>query len=347
MFNSTFKKVAFGVAFSMAALSAHAQQITGAGASFPFPVYAKWATAYKAASNVAVNYQSVGSGAGIRQIVAKTVDFGASDAPMSPADLEKNGIMQFPAIMGGVVPIHNVAGVAAGQMRLTGTVLADIYAGKIKKWNDPAIVALNPGVNLPNADIIVVHRSDGSGTTALFTNYLSKVNADWKANVGEGTAVKWPTGQGGRGNEGVSNLVRQFANSIGYVEYAFAKINKLPHAQMQNRNGKFVQPDADTFKAAAAGANWNSVPGMGVVLTDQAGDAAWPITGASFILMHRVADKPEQTLEALKFFDWAFRNGEAMAAELEYVPMPAPVIAQIRKNWAEQIRTAAGQPIWK
>jgi phosphate transport system substrate-binding protein len=277
-------------AFSTCALA----DITGAGATFPYPIYAKWADAYKKQTGTGMNYQSIGSGGGIKQITAKTVDFGASDMPMKGEDLEKNGLVQFPAIMGGVVPVVKVAGVKAGQMKFTGALLADIYLGKVKKWNDPAIAKVNPGLKLPDQEITVVYRSDGSGTTFLWTNYLSKVSADFKSTVGEGTSVKFPAGVGGKGNEGVASYVQKLDGAIGYVEYAYAKQNKLAHGQVQNKSGKFVEPDDENFKAAAANADWKSVPGMGVVLTDQAGDKAWPITGASFILLQASRRSPRR-----------------------------------------------------
>jgi phosphate transport system substrate-binding protein len=341
--------VARALAFAGAAAasaSVLAVDITGAGATFPYPIYAKWADAYKKATGAGMNYQSIGSGGGIKQITAKTVDFGASDAPMKAEDLEKNGLIQFPAIMGGVVPVYNLKGVGPGQVRLTGQVLGDIYLGKIKKWNDPAIAKLSPGAKLPDQAISVVHRSDGSGTTFLYTNYLSKVSADWKSTVGEGTAVKWPTGVGGKGNEGVANYVGRIDGSIGYVEYAYAKLNKLSHAMMSNKDGEFVSPSDDSFKAAAASADWASVPGMGVVLTNQAGKASWPITGASFILMHKTQDKPDNGREVLKFFDWSFKNGAKMADELDYVPMPDAVIKQIQSVWKAQIKDASGKALY-
>jgi phosphate transport system substrate-binding protein len=311
----------------------HAAEITGAGATFPYPIYAKWADAYKKATGTAMNYQSIGSGGGIKQITAKTVDFGASDMPMKAEDLEKNGLVQFPAIMGGVVPVFNLKDIKPGQLKFTGALLADIYLGKVVKWNDAAIAKLNAGVKLPDENITVVHRSDGSGTTFLWTNYLSKVSPEFKTAVGEGTAVKWPAGVGGKGNEGVASYVQKINGSIGYVEYAYAKQNKLSHGQMLNKAGKYVEPDDSTFKAAAAGADWKSVPGMGVVLTEQAADMAWPITGASFILMHSKQDKAETAREVLKFFDWSFRNGGKLAEELDYVPMPDAVVKQIQASW--------------
>lgn len=341
-------KTAFGslIASLVFAGSAQAADITGAGATFPYPIYAKWADAYKKATGVGMNYQSIGSGGGIKQITAKTVDFGASDAPMKGEDLEKNGLVQFPAIMGGVVPVYNLKTVKSGELRLSGALLADIYLGKVKNWNDPAIAKLNPGVALPAQAISTVNRSDGSGTTFLFTNYLSKVSPDWKSAVGEGTAVKWPAGVGGKGNEGVANYVARIDGSIGYVEYAYAKQNKLSHAQMINRDGQAVAPSDDSFKAAAAGADWSSAPGMGVVLTDQPGKASWPITGASFILIHKVQDKPENAKEVLRFFDWSFKNGAKMADELDYVPMPDPVVKLIQSVWKSQIRDSAGKSLY-
>ena len=310
-----------------------AADITGAGATFPYPIYAKWADGYKKATGSSMNYQSIGSGGGIKQITAKTVDFGASDMPMKPDDLAKNGLVQFPAIMGGVVPVYKLEGVKAGELRFTGQLLGDIYLGKVSKWNDPAIAKLNPGVKLPGDNITVVHRSDGSGTTFLWTNYLSKVHPAFKSTVGEGTSVKWPAGVGGKGNEGVASYVQKINGALGYVEYAYAKQNKLAHGQLQNQAGQFVQPDDETFKAAAAGADWSSVPGMGVVLTHQPGAKSWPVTGASFILIHARQARPDAGREVLKFFEWSFRNGQAMAAELDYVPMPEPVVKQIQAAW--------------
>jgi phosphate transport system substrate-binding protein len=324
----------------------HAVDITGAGATFPYPIYAKWADAYKKATGVGMNYQSIGSGGGIKQITAKTVDFGASDAPMTADDLEKNGLIQFPAIMGGVVPVYNLKGIGAGQIKLTGARLAEIYLGKVKTWNDPAVAKLNPGVNLPSQAISAVNRSDGSGTTFLFTNYLSKVSPEWKSTIGEGTAVKWSTGVGGKGNEGVANYVSRIDGAIGYVEYAFAKQNKLSYALMSNREGQFVAPSDDTFKAAAANADWAKAPGMYLILTEQSGKASWPITGASFILLHKVQDKPENAREVLKFFDWSFKNGAKIANELDYVPMPDPVVKLIQSAWKSQLKDASGKAVY-
>ena len=333
------------VAAAAFAAPALAVDITGAGATFPYPIYAKWADAYKKATGSSMNYQSIGSGGGIKQITAKTVDFGASDMPMKPADLEKNGLVQFPAIMGGVVPVYKVPGVQPGELKFTGKLLADIYLGKVTKWNDPAIAQLNPGAKLPADTITVVHRSDGSGTTFLWTNYLSKVSPDFKATVGEGTSVKWPAGVGGKGNEGVASYVQKINGALGYVEYAYAKQNKLAHGQLQNKAGKFVQPDDVTFKAAAAGADWSSVPGMGVVLTDQPGDQSWPITGASFILVHAKQEKPASGKEVLRFFEWSFKNGQGMAGELDYVPMPEPVVKQIQAAW-KGISDSSGKALY-
>ena len=321
---------------------AGAQEVTGAGASFPAPVYAKWADAYNKATGVRVNYQSVGSGAGMRQIRGKTVDFGASDAPLSDDDLAKDGLIQFPTVIGGVVPVVNIKGITPGQMKLTGALLGDIYLGKITKWNDAAIAALNPGVPLPDSAIAVVRRADGSGTSFLFTNYLSKTNPDWKAKVGEGTAVNWPTGAGGKGNEGVSAFVQRLPNSIGYVEYAYAKQNKMSYVQMRNQAGNFVAPSDASFKAAAASAEWSK--SFNQVLTDQPGKDSWPITGATFIMMHAKQDKPQQAAAALKFFEWAYTNGDKMADELDYVPMPDAVEKIIRMQW-RKITDGSGKPV--
>ena len=329
---------------SVAAISpAMAQQeATGAGASFPAPLYAKWAADYHKATGVKINYQSVGSGAGLRQIEAKTVDFGASDAPLKDEDLAKKGLVQFPTVIGGVVPVVNIPGINPGQLKLSGKVLGDIYLGKVTQWNDPAIAALNPGVKLPEAAIAPVRRADGSGTSFIFTNYLSKVNPEWKEKVGEGTAVNWPSGAGGKGNEGVAAFVGRLANSIGYVEYAYVKQNKLNYVQLQNAEGAFVSPDDDAFKAAAAGADWSK--SFYQILTNQPGKASWPITGATFILMHKSQDKPQQASATLKFFDWAYQTGDKTAADLDYVPMPDSVKSVIVKSWGE-IKDGAGKPV--
>jgi len=326
--------------------TAVAGDITGAGATFPYPIYSKWADAYKKQTGVGLNYQSIGSGGGIKQITAKTVSFGASDMPMKAADLEKHGLMQFPAIMGGVVPVYNIKGIADGAITLTGPVIADIYLGKIKKWNDAPIASLNKGVKLPNQAISVVHRSDGSGTTFLFANYLSKVSSDWKSTVGQGTSLKWPTGVGGKGNEGVANYVGRINGAIGYVEYAYAKQNKLTTAKMVNHDGMAVSPGDDSFKAAAAGADWKSVPGMGVLLTNQPGKHSWPITGASFILIHTQQADPAAAKEVLKFFEWSFKNGQQMASDLDYVPMPDPVVSLIKTEWKASIKDASGMSVY-
>ena len=322
-----------------------AQEITGAGATFPAPVYAKWAEAYQKATGVKMNYQSIGSSGGIRQINAKTVDFGASDAPLSQEQLDKDGLMQFPAVIGGVVPVVNVAGVKPGDMRLTGQVLGDIFLGKISKWNDPAIANLNPSLKLPAQDIAPVRRADGSGTTFIFTNYLSKVNAEWKAKIGEGQAVQWPAGMGGKGNEGVAAFVQRLPGAIGYVEYAYAKQNKLAYTLLRNADGQFVAPDDETFKAAAAGADWGKAA-FGAILTEQKGKASWPITGATFILMHKASAKPQQSGEVLKFFDWSFNNGAKLAEDLDYVPLPAALTKQIRGVWSSQVKDAGGKALW-
>ncbi|MEA3192131.1 MAG: phosphate transport system substrate-binding protein [Betaproteobacteria bacterium] len=335
-----------GLAAALLAAPALAADITGAGATFPYPIYAKWADAYKKSTGVGMNYQSIGSGGGIKQITARTVDFGASDAPLKPEDLEKNGLIQFPAIMGGVVPVYNIKGIEAGKLRLSPALLADIYLGKVKKWNEAPIASLNPGVKLPDQAISVVHRSDGSGTTFLFVNYLSKVSPDWKSAVGEGTAVQWPVGVGGKGNEGVANYVSRIDGAIGYVEYAYAKQNKLAHALLSNRDGKFVAPDDDAFKAAAAGADWAKAPGMYLILTDQPGAKSWPITGASFILMHKVQQNAANAREVLKFFDWAFKSGDQMASDLDYVPMPDPVVKLIQTQWKSQLKDSSGKPVY-
>ncbi|MBX3604696.1 MAG: phosphate ABC transporter substrate-binding protein PstS [Piscinibacter sp.] len=342
MSSSIFRVAALSALMATASAAVLAEDVTGAGASFPAPIYAKWADAYYKATGAKVNYQSVGSGAGIKQIKSKTVDFGASDMPLTDEALAADGLMQFPTVMGGVVPVVNIQGVQPGKLKLTGQVLGDIYLGKITKWNDAAVTALNPGLALPDAAIAVVRRADGSGTSFIFTNYLSKANAEWKAKVGEGTAVNWPTGAGGKGNEGVSAFVGRLPNSIGYVEYAYAKQNKMSYASLKNQAGNFVQPDDTTFQAAAAGADWSK--SFFQVLTDQPGKDAWPISGATFILMHKMQEKPAQAASALKFFNWSYANGDKMAADLDYVPMPDSVKGLIRKQW-DGIKDAAGKPV--
>ncbi len=322
--------------------TAFAQDVTGAGATFPAPLYAKWADAYNKAVGLKLNYQSVGSGAGLNQIRAKTVDFGASDMPLKDDVLAKDGLVQFPTVIGGVVPVVNIKDIKPGQIKLTGQVLGDIYLGKITKWNDAALTALNPGVPLPDAAISVVRRADGSGTSFIFTNYLSKVNAEWQAKVGEGTAVNWPTGAGGKGNEGVAAFVGRLPNSIGYVEYAYVKQNKMTYTLLKNKDGNFATPDDVNFKAAAAGADWSKT--FYQVLTEQPGKDAWPLTGATFIMMQKVQEKPASATSTLKFFDWAYGGGDKMAEELEYVALPDSVKALVRKQWAE-IKDASGKPV--
>lgn len=334
------------LAASFSSLPTLAADITGAGATFPFPIYSKWAEAYKATSGVGLNYQSIGSGGGIKQIKAKTVDFGASDMPLSVADLDAAGLVQFPAVMGGMVLVVNLDGVTPGQLKMTGQVVADIYLGKVTKWNAPEITALNPGVKLPADDITVVHRADGSGSTFLFTNYLSKLSPEFKTKVGDGTAVKWPVGVGGKGNEGVAANVQRLKASIGYVEYAYAKRNKMSHTQLKNKEGQWVQPDDDSFKAAAAGADWKGTPGFGVVLTEQPGKLSWPITGASFILLHKTQADGEKAKEVLKFFDWAYKSGGAMATELEYVGLPVPLVKLVGDVWKTDIKDTNGKAVW-
>jgi phosphate transport system substrate-binding protein len=319
-----------------------AQDVTGAGASFPAPLYSKWASDYNKATGVKINYQSVGSGAGIKQIDAKTVAFGASDMPIKDEDLKAKGQLQFPTVIGGVVPVVNIVGMKPGQLKLSGQVLGDIYLGKITKWSDAAIKAINPGLTLPDADIAPVRRADGSGTSFIFTNYLSKVNAEWKTKVGEGTAVNWPTGAGGKGNEGVAAFVNRLPNSIGYVEYAYVKQNKMTYALMQNSAGTFVAPEENAFKAAAAGADWSK--SFFQILTNQPGKDSWPLTGATFIIMHKLQDKPAEAASTLKFFSWAFKNGDKVADDLDYVAMPPAVKAVIEKSWAE-IKDASGKAV--
>ena len=339
-----FKLVSMAAAVALTFGSAQAAEVTGAGASFPAPIYAKWADAYQKATGNKINYQSIGSGGGIKQITAKTVDIGASDMPLKPEQLEKDGLTQFPTVIGGVVPVVNFEGIKPGQLKLTGAVLADIYLGKVLKWNDKAIADLNPGVKLPDQAIAVVRRADGSGTSFIFTNYLSKVSEDWKTKVGEGTAPNWPVGLGGKGNEGVSAFVSRIPGSIGYVEYAYAKQNKMNYAQMQNSAGAFVEPDDTAFKAAAAGADWSH--SFYEMLTNEPGKAAWPISGATFIILQKTQDKPEQGAEALKFFEWSYKNGAKMAEELDYVPLPEALVKQIHTSWGD-IKDVSGKAVWK
>jgi phosphate transport system substrate-binding protein len=348
--NSKLKQLIIGIATATAIVYAGASQatdITGAGATFPYPIYSKWADAYKTKTGIGLNYQSIGSGGGIKQIEAKTVDFGASDMPLKPEDLQSNGLMQFPTVIGGVVPVINMEGIEAGKLKLDGKTLADIYLGKITKWNDPAIAALNKGLKLPDDDITVVHRSDGSGTTFIFTHYLSQVSPEWQSGVGEGTAVSWKAGTGGKGNEGVASYVQRIKGSIGYVEYAYALQNKMVHVQMKNHDGHFVQPESSAFQAAAAGAEWSKAPGFYLLLTDAPGANSWPICGATFILMHTAQDKPETAKEVLKFFDWAYANGDKMASDLDYVPLPDSLVKLIHGAWKEKIKSTSGKAVWK
>ncbi|MBR0812519.1 phosphate ABC transporter substrate-binding protein PstS [Bradyrhizobium diazoefficiens] len=321
------------------ATAAFAADITGAGATFPFPLYSKWADAYKKETGNGLNYQSIGSGGGIKQIQAKTVTFGASDMPLKPEQLEKDGMIQWPQAMGALVPVLNLEGIKPGELVFSGQLLGDIYLGKVKTWNDPAIAKLNPNVKLPSDAITVVRRSDGSGTTFIWTDFLSKSNAEWKTKAGAGTAVEWPTGVGAKGNEGVAGNVSQTKNSIGYVEYAYAKQNKLTYGAMINKAGKTVQPTVGAFQAAAANADWAGSKNYYVILTDQPGEASWPITGATFILMHKDATDKAASQEAIKFFKWAFEKGDKMAEELDYIPMPDTVVKQIEKTWAAEIKS--------
>ncbi|MCO5401182.1 phosphate ABC transporter substrate-binding protein PstS [Ralstonia soli] len=333
-----------GVAALAFAGAAFAVDITGAGATFPAPVYNKWAADYNKATQTKVNYQGIGSSGGIKQITAKTVDFGASDMPLKDEELNKDGLIQFPTVIGGVVPVINLPGVKPGELTLNGQILGDIYLGKIKKWNDPAIAKLNPKAKLPDQDILVVRRADGSGTSFIFTNYLSKVNAEWKSKVGEGTTVNWPTGTGGKGNEGVAAFVQRLGGAVGYVEYAYAKQNKMTYVNLQNKSGATVQPTAEAFKAAAAGAEWSKTYYQ--ILTDEPGKDAWPIAGATFILLHKTQAKPEQGAEVMKFFDWAYKGGDDAAKSLDYVPLPDAVKNQIRATWKSSVKDASGKVVY-
>ena len=327
-------------------LPAAAVEISGAGATFPYPVYAKWADTYKKETGVGLNYQSIGSGGGIKQIEAKTVTFGATDAPLKGPELEKFGLVQFPMVMGGIVPVVNIDGVSPGELVIDGPTLAGIFLGTIKTWDDPAIKKLNPNAKLPSQAIAVVHRSDGSGTTFNFTYYLAEASADWKSKVGSATSVEWPVGIGAKGNEGVSNNVSQTKGSIGYVEYAYALQNKLVYTKMVNKEGKAVAPTSAAFQAAAANADWNSVPGYGVILANQAGAESWPMTAATFILIHKQPDDAAAAAAALKFFAWAYTKGDKMAEELDYVPMPKKVVGEIEKMWASQIKDSGGKALY-
>ncbi|SDO07798.1 phosphate ABC transporter substrate-binding protein, PhoT family [Methylobacterium phyllostachyos] len=337
--------LAVGLATVQLASAALAGDITGAGATFPFPVYSKWAEAYRKETGSGLNYQSIGSGGGIKQIQAKTVDFGATDAPLKGEQLTKDGLVQFPTVMGGVVPVVNIAGVEPGKLKLTGDVLADIYAGKIAKWTDPRIAKLNDGLKLPDTNITPVYRSDASGTTNIFTTYLSQVSEPWKKEYGAATTISWPVGQGGKGNEGVTATVKQVPNSIGYVESAYAKQNKLAYALLQNKAGKFPQPDDKAFQAAAASADWKAAPGFGIALTNQPGDDAWPITAATFILIHKDPADPTKAADVLKFFDWAYKNGDKLASDLDYVPLPDNVVGLIHEEW-KTVKGKDGKPVY-
>ncbi len=339
-----FKTLAVALGATLLAGAASAGDISGAGATFPAPVYAKWAEAYRAQSGVGMNYQAIGSGGGIKQIKAKTVEFGATDKPLSGEELNAAGLFQFPTVMGGVVPVTNLPGVAPGELKMTGAVVAQIMLGEIKSWNDPRIAALNPGKRLPPFPITVVHRSDGSGTTYVFTSYLALKSADWKSKVGANTDVAWPVGQGGKGNDGVAAQVKQTPGAFGYVEYNFARANKLDYIQLASASGGYVQPTEKTFSAAAARADWTKAPGFAVSLLDQPGDA-WPITSATFILVYKNQPNPANGAEVLKFFDWAYKNGDAQAAQLDYVPLPASVKALVRADWTKSV-LSAGKPVY-
>jgi phosphate transport system substrate-binding protein len=340
MLKRSLVKLSAALAFSVLGFASQAADITGAGATFPYPIFAKWAEVYKKIENVGLNYQSIGSSGGLRQIRAKTVTFGASDAPVAGPQLVKDGMVQFPVILGGVVPIANIDGFKQGELKLTGQVLADIFMGTITKWNDPKIAALNPGKNLPNQSITVVHRADGSGTTFIFTDYLNEVSKPWADKVGKGAAVKWPASSsvGGKGNEGVAANVTRVKGSIGYVEYAYAKKNNITYTQMMNKDGQYVAPSEKTFAAAAAGADWFSVPGMGISLVEQKGAASWPITGASFVLMYKEPANKQASKDVIKFFSWAFKDGQQLALDLDYVPLPDTLTKAIASKVWSQIK---------
>jgi phosphate transport system substrate-binding protein len=341
-----FVSGALTAAIACAATLAHAADISGAGATFPYPIYSKWADAYKKETGNGLNYQSIGSGGGIKQIQAKTVTFGASDAPLKGEDLDKFGLAQFPMVMGAIVPVVNLEGIKPGDLVLDGPTLAKIFLGEVKIWNDPAIQKLNAGVKLPNQAIAIVHRSDGSGTTYNFAYYLAETSPDWKTKVGVNTAVEWPAGIGAKGNEGVANNVANTKGAIGYVEYAYAKQNKLTHTKMVNKDGKVVAPSSESFQAAAASADWNSKPGYGVILANQPGATSWPMTAATWILMYKKPQDSAAATEALKFFAWSFAKGDKMAEELDYVPMPDKVVADIEKMWSAEIKDETGKPLF-
>jgi phosphate transport system substrate-binding protein len=344
-FNRTALLAAAAVAILSMPGTAGAADISGAGATFPYPIYAKWAEAYKAKTGIGMNYQSIGSGGGIKQITAKTVDFGASDMPLKPDQLTKNGLVQWPQVMGGVVLVVNLPGVAPGQLKLDGKAVAGMFLGRITKWNDPAIAQLNPGVTLPDKALATVHRSDGSGTNFIFTHYLSSVDPEFKDKVGSNTSVEFPGGLGGKGNEGVAALTSRTDGAIGYVEYAYALQNKMNFTQLKSRDGTFVSPNSKSFQAAAANADWAKATGFYLLLTDQPGKKSWPITGASFILMHKQQEKPDRGKEVLRFFDWAFRDGDQLADKLHYVPMPDAVVKTVEESW-KQVVGPDGKPVW-
>ncbi|WP_084004566.1 phosphate ABC transporter substrate-binding protein PstS [Terasakiispira papahanaumokuakeensis] len=348
--NKLFKGAALGLAVMCSAPAFSATVINGAGASFPYPVYAKWAEQYNKETGVELNYQAIGSGGGIKQIKAKTVDFGASDAPLDKSELDEFGMVQFPAVMGSIVPVVNLQGIGPDEMRLSGEALADIYLGKIKTWNDPALKALNPSLDLPDMPIYTVHRSDGSGTSYNFTDYLSRVSSDWKNNVGVGKEVAWPQDAnqlGGKGNAGIANFVKRTPGAIGYVEYAYAHTNNLSYTQMKNKAGEFVSPTMESFQAAAANADWAHAPGFKLILNDQPGAESWPMTAATFILMYKEQANPETAKEVLKFFDWAYEKGDGLAKELEYVPMPDSVVEMVENTWHNQIKSTSGEVLFK
>ncbi len=346
IFNLKLTGMLAATAMTLCSFPALADDISGAGATFPYPIYAKWAEAYKAKTNIGMNYQSIGSGGGIKQIKAKTVDFGASDMPLELKDLDAAGLTQWPQIMGGVVAVVNIKGIEPGSLKLTGPVLADIYLGKISNWNDKAIAALNPGLKLPDLAIAPVYRSDGSGTTFNFTYYLADVSPDWKSSIGVNASVQFPVGLGGKGNEGVSAFTSRTEGAIGYVEYAYAKQNKLAYTEMQNKDGVFVEPNAKSFQAAAANADWKDAPGFRLILANQPGKDSWPMTAASFILLYKTQDKPDTGKQVLKFFDYAFKSGSQAAMDLDYVPLPDNVVSLIETSWAANIKDAAGKPVW-
>jgi phosphate transport system substrate-binding protein len=344
LLSRTFLPAVFAAAL-LATVPVRAAEISGAGATFPYPIYAKWAEAYKEKTGTAMNYQSIGSGGGIKQIEAKTVDFGASDMPLTPDKLDADKLQQFPMVMGGVVPVVNLSGIQSGQLKLDGKTLAAIYLGTITNWNDKAIAALNPGLTLPDKAIATVHRSDGSGTNFIFTHYLSSIDPDFKAKIGENTSVEFPGGLGGKGNEGVAAIAGRTDGAIGYVEYAYALQNKMTYALLKNKDGNFVAPSSSSFQAAAANADWTTAPGFYLLLTDQPGKDSWPITGATFILMHLQQEKPDTAREVLNFFDWAYHNGSKLAEDLDYVPMPANVVSQVEASWKTIVGTD-GKPVW-